>query len=148
MSTTRKFLERVPDERWDWKPDPRSMALGGLVTHIAQMQAWGEDTMKLPNYDIAGYKPPKFDNKAAVLAAFDTGVTRFKASMAAASDQEWMTPWSLTSGSHVIFEMPRAAAVRTLIFNHTIHHRGQLSVYFRLLGVSVPGAYGPSADEQ
>jgi uncharacterized damage-inducible protein DinB len=148
MSTTRKFLERVPDEKWDWKPDPKSMALGGLVTHIVQMQAWGEDTMKLPKYDLAGYKPTKFENKAAVLAAFDTAVSAFKTAMAAASDEAWMTSWSLTSGDHVIFAMPRAGAVRTLIFNHTIHHRGQLSVYFRLLGVPVPGAYGPSADEQ
>ncbi|MGA7415531.1 MAG: DinB family protein [Bryobacteraceae bacterium] len=147
MSTTRKFLERVPDEKWDWKPDPKSMTLGGLSTHIAQMQAWGEDTMKLPKYDLAGYKPPKLDNKAALLAAFDTGVARFKAAMAAARDEEWTAPWSLTSGDHVIFAMPRVGAIRSMIFNHTIHHRGQLSVYFRLLGVPVPGAYGPSADE-
>lgn len=111
------------------------------------MQAWGEDTMKLPKFDLQGYKPPKVDNQAALLAGFDTSVAAFKVAIAAASDQDWMAPWSLTSGSYVIFEMPRVGAVRTLIFNHTIHHRGQLSVYLRLLGVPVPGAYGPSADE-
>ena len=148
MNTTRKFLERVPDEKWDWKPDPKSMTLGGLATHIAQMQAWGEATMKFPKYDLAGDKPPKLGNKAAVLEAFDAGVAGFKAAMAAASDEAWMTGWSLTSGDHVIFAMPRVAAIRTLILNHTFHHRGQLSVYFRLLGVPVPGAYGPSADEK
>jgi len=147
MSTTRKFLERVPDEKWDWKPDPKSMTLGGLATHITQLQGWGQDTMKTDTYDVTGYKAPTFDSRAAVLEAFDTNVTDFKAAIAAANDEQWMKPWSLTSGSHVIFAMPRVAAIRSMIFNHTFHHRGQLSVYFRLLGVPVPGAYGPSADE-
>ncbi len=148
MSTTRKFLERVPDEKWDWKPDPKSMTLGGLATHIAGMQAWGEDTMTADTYDVQGYKPSKINNKAALLTAFDESVAKFKTAIAAASDQAWMVPWSLTAGSHVIFTMPRATAIRSMIFNHTIHHRGQLSVYLRLLGVPVPGAYGPTADEQ
>jgi|SRR5208283_4642726 len=148
MVTTRKFLGRVPDEKWDWKPDPKSMSLGGLATHIAMMQAWGEDTMKQDTYDVEGYQPPKIDSKAALLATFDQGVAGLKAAIAAASDAQWMTPWSLTAGSHVIFAMPRVAAIRSMIFNHTIHHRGQLSVYFRLLGVPVPGAYGPTADEK
>jgi len=148
MSTTRKFLERVPDEKWDWKPDPKSMTLGGLATHITQLQGWGEDTMKTDTYDVMGYQAPTFDSTAAVLAAFDTNVAGFKAAMGAASDEQWMTPWSLTSGRDVIFAMPRVTAIRTMIFNHSFHHRGQLSVYFRLLGVPVPGAYGPSADEK
>ncbi len=148
MGTTRKFLDRVPDDKWDWKPDPKSMTLGGLATHITMMQSWGQDTMKQDTYDVQGYQPPKLDKRATLLVAFDAGVAGFKAAMATASDQAWMAPFSLTAGSHVIFSMPRVAAIRSMIFNHTIHHRGQLSVYFRLLGIPVPGAYGPSADEQ
>lgn len=148
MASTRKFMERVPGEKWDWKPDPKSMTLGALSTHIAQMQAWGEDTLTSAGFDIAGYVPPVVDSAPALLAAFDTNVAKFKAAIAKTSDEEWMKLWKLTAGSHVIFEMPRVAAIRGLILSHTIHHRGQLSVYLRLLGIPVPGVYGPSADEQ
>jgi uncharacterized damage-inducible protein DinB len=141
-------MERVPGEKWDWKPDPKSMALGKLATHIAQMQAWGEDTLKLDSFDIAGYVPPVIDSAPALLTAFDANVAKFKAAIAEAKDEEWMKQWKLTAGNRVILEMPRVAAIRSMILNHTIHHRGQLSVYLRLLGVPVPGVYGPSADEQ
>jgi uncharacterized damage-inducible protein DinB len=147
MSSTRKFLERVPDEKWDWKPDPKSMSLGNLATHIVMMQSWGEDTMKIDKFDLAGYVAPTIDSAKVLLTAFDANVAGFRSAMEAATDDKWMTPWSLTSGSHVIFAMPRIGAIRSMIFNHTFHHRGQLSVYFRLLGIPVPGAYGPSADE-
>lgn len=148
MATTRKFLERLPEDKWGWKPDPKSMSLGGLATHIAMMQSWGQDTMKSESYDVQGYQPPNLDSKSKLLVAFEAGVAGFKAALATASDEAWMKEWSLTSGSNVIFSMPRVAAIRSMIFNHTIHHRGQLSVYYRLLGVPVPGAYGPTADEQ
>ena len=149
MANTRKMLERVPEDKFSYKPDPKSMSMGRLAAHVAEMPGWGVFTMQMDSLDLAGnltaFNPA---NRAELLAGFDKNIAEARAAIAAASDDAFMRPWTLKMGDHVIFTMPRIAVIRSMVMNHVIHHRAQLSVYFRLNGVPVPGMYGPSADEQ
>ena len=149
MANTRKMLERVPDDKYSYKPDPKSMTMGRLATHVAEMPSWGVFTMQMDSLDLKG-DFPRFTptNGRELLAGFDKNIADARAAIAAASDEDFMKPWSLKMGDHVIFTMPRVAVIRSMVMNHIIHHRAQLSVYLRLNGVAVPGMYGPSADEQ
>jgi uncharacterized damage-inducible protein DinB len=152
MQKTRTTLERVPDEKWNWKPHDKSGTVGWLAGHIATMPGWVSVTINTPELDYApvdgpSYQPPKIDNRKELLAEFDKGVAEGRAALASVSDQEMMKNWKLLAGGKEVFAVPRAAAIRNMIFNHIIHHRAQLTVYFRLLGVPVPALYGPSADE-
>jgi uncharacterized damage-inducible protein DinB len=152
MQNTRKALERAPDDKWGWKPHEKSGTLGWLASHIATIPEWAVMTLNTENFDYAppggsSYQPPKIENRQQLLAAFDKGAAETRAALAAASDQDFMKEWSLLAGGKVVFTLPRVACLRGMIFNHLIHHRGQLTVYYRLLGVPVPGLYGPSADE-
>lgn len=152
MATTRKLLERVPEERADWKPHPRSMSLGDLSAHLANIPFWGTMTMQVPELDLnppggPGFKSPTFESTRATLARFDENVRQAREAVAAASDQDFMVPWTLKNGGQAIFTLPRVAVVRSFVLSHMIHHRGQLSVYLRLNDVPVPSIYGPSADE-
>jgi len=152
MANTRKTLERVPDDKWDWKPHPKSGSMGWLANHIAFMPGWAVDTITTESFDFMPngvmVEMPNAKNRAEALAMFDKGVAKTREALAAASDAQLMQTWSLLQNGTPIFTMPRAAVLRGMIFNHIIHHRGQLCVYFRLNGVPVPGLYGPSADEQ
>ena len=149
MANTRKVLERVPEDKFSYKPDPKSMTMGRLATHVAEMPSWGTFTMEMDSLDLKGDFPPfKPTNREELLAGFDKNITSARAAIAAASDEQFMQPWSLKMGDHVIFTMPRVAVIRSMVMNHIIHHRAQLTVYLRLTGVPVPGMYGPSADEQ
>ena len=152
MKSTRKVLERCPDENWNWKPHAKSGTLGWLAGHVATMVDWLPVTLATEELDYApvggpAYEPPKITNRKELLAVFDKNVPAARAALARVSDTDIMKNWKLLAGGQEIFTMPRAACIRSMILNHIIHHRAQLTVYFRLLGVAVPGVYGPSADE-
>lgn len=152
MATTRRVLERVPEADYAWKPHERSMSLGELAGHVANMPAWCVATMAGPVLDLATVgdeaKLAAPASNAAMLARFDRELSKARALLAATEDAEMLSPWTLKSGAQEIFTLPRIAAVRSFVMNHMIHHRGQLSVYLRLRNVAVPPIYGPSADEQ
>ncbi|MBA3641633.1 MAG: DinB family protein [Acidobacteria bacterium] len=152
LATTRRLLERVPETEFGWKPHEKSMTLGQLAGHIANLPFWLSATMNAPFYDVtAGDKEARLDppeSREVMLKEFDEKVSKARASLVKATDAEMMAPWALKSGGHEIFSMPRAAAVRSFVMNHLIHHRGQLSVYLRLQNVPLPSMYGPTADEQ
>jgi uncharacterized damage-inducible protein DinB len=152
MKNTRKVLERCPDEKWDWKPHDKSGTLGWLAGHVATMVEWIPITLTTEELDYAPvggppYEPPKTSNQKELLAVFDKNVVSAREALAGVSDADIMKNWRLLAGGQEIFKMPRVAAIRGMVLNHHIHHRAQLTVYFRLLGVAVPGLYGPSADE-
>ena len=152
MANTRKTLERVPEDKFGWKPHPKSGTMLWLAGHVAQIPGWCKEAFTLDSLDIAppGQPPqqpsgPK--SKKELLELFDKCVTAGRAALAKASDEDMMKPWSLLSGGKAIFTMPRVAVFRGFVMNHMIHHRAQLGVYLRLNDVPVPAIYGPSADE-
>jgi uncharacterized damage-inducible protein DinB len=150
-ATTRTLLERVPEGKADWKPHVKSMSLGTLATHVATIPGWASVTLKDTEFDTnppggQNYTPPTFDGTAKLLKTFDEGVKATRALLAATTDAEMMVPWALKSGGKTVFTMPRAAIFRSFIMNHSVHHRGQLSVYLRLCDVKLPPIYGPTAD--
>jgi uncharacterized damage-inducible protein DinB len=152
LATTRRLLERVPEAEFGWKPHEKSMTLGQLAGHVANMPFWLSATLNAPFYDVnAGDKEARLDpppSRDVMLKEFDERVSKARASLATKSDAEMMAPWALKSGDQEFFSMPRVTAVRTFVMNHLIHHRGQLSVYLRLKNVPLPSMYGPTADEQ
>jgi len=152
LATTRRLLERVPDAEFGWKPHAKSMTLGQLAGHVANIPFWLSATLNAPFYDVSvGDKETTLEPPASrevLLKAFDEKVSQARASLAKATDAEMMAPWALKSGGHEIFSMPRVSAIRSFVMNHLIHHRGQLSVYLRLKDVPLPPMYGPTADEQ
>jgi uncharacterized damage-inducible protein DinB len=152
MAATRKCLARIPDGKFSYKPHPKSFDMGALAVHIATMLDWGVVTLQTDNFDYAPvggepYVAPVATNNAELLAIFDKAAAAFRAALAATENDAMMKPWSLQGGGHTVFTMPKAAVLRTMIFNHIVHHRGQLSVYLRLCDIPVPAIYGPSADE-
>ena len=152
MASTRKTLERCPDEKWNWKPHEKSGTLGWLAGHVGTVPEWISMTINTQELDYApvggpAFEPPKISNSRELLAAFDKGSAEARAALAKVSDADIMKGWKLLAGGQEIFTMPRVACIRSMCLNHMIHHRAQLTVYFRLLGVPVPGLYGPSADE-
>ena len=151
MATTRKFLERTPEANPDWKPHDKSMSLGTLAAHLADLPSWGVQ-LDVAELDIAppggpAYESPKFESTASTLAQFDRNVAAARVTIAAMSDAEFMKPWSLLMGGQTLFTMPRTAVARTWVLNHIIHHRAQYGVYLRLNNIPIPGSYGPSADD-
>jgi len=152
MTNTRKALERVPDDKFDWKPHEKSMALGGLATHLANLPSWTVYTINQDSLDLAppGGEPfvtPLANSREEVLEAFDKNVAAARAAIAGASDEELLKPWSLLSGGNMLMTLPKIAVLRGFVMNHIIHHRGQFTVYLRLNDIPVPSIYGPSADE-
>jgi uncharacterized damage-inducible protein DinB len=153
MATARKLLERMPAEKEAWKPHAKSFSLGDLCLHLAQLPGWGKMALTTTELDLnppggPGFQPPKYESKEAMLETFDANVKSTREALAGASDAEFMVGWTLKNGGASLFTIPRVAVVRTWVMNHVVHHRGQLSVYLRLLDVPVPSVYGPSADEQ
>lgn len=152
MANTRKTLERVPDDKFDWKPHEKSMALGDLATHLATIPSWTRETFARDELDVAPPGQPEYrleplKSREEVLDAFDKNVASARAALEAATDENWQGKWSLLNRAKPIFTLPRTAVIRGFILSHSIHHRAQLGVYLRLLDVPVPSIYGPSADE-
>jgi len=153
MAVTRRVLERVPDDKLDWRPHPTSRTMGELATHVANLPHWVEVTLHRDSFDIAppDAPPPRVEPVTAaseLLARFDANVTAGHEAIAAADDAALSAPWSLLKGGKVGFTLPKTAVLRSFVMNHIIHHRAQLAVYFRIAGVAVPSIYGPSADEE
>jgi uncharacterized damage-inducible protein DinB len=148
--TTKKLLERLPDDKLSWKPHDKSMTMGRLATHVADMPSWAVSIAGSDELDMAagGERPTALSSRKEILDLYQARVDGFGKALAGKTDQELLCPWKLKSGSQVFLELPRAVALRSLIMNHVIHHRGQLSVYLRLNNIPVPSIYGPSADEQ
>jgi uncharacterized damage-inducible protein DinB len=152
MENTRKALERLPEGKLDFKPDPKSMTLGRLAGHVAEMVGWGSMTLNTESLEIAPGGKQSFEaltakSREQVLAAFDKNVKEMRAALESATDTAMMQNWQLLANGEVMLSMPRAGVIRSMVMNHIIHHRAQLTVYYRLTGVPVPGFYGPSADE-
>ena len=149
IATSRRILELVPEEHLTWRPHEKSMTLGGLAQHIANLLYWAAGIASLPDYDVAGMtRLPQPQSRAEILELFERQLEGLKAAVAELDEAKLNEMWTLRYGEQVIFSMPRVAALRVSGINHFVHHRGQLTVYFRLLGAKVPGLYGPSADEQ
>ncbi len=153
MASTRKLLECVPEGKNDWKPHEKSMTLGRLAGHVAELPMWGAMTMDRTELDIAPvggppFAPGVFTTREGTLKTFDGHVASCRAALAKASDADLMVEWTLKAGGNTVLSMPRVAVVRSMVMNHIIHHRAQLGVYLRLNNVAIPGAYGPSADEK
>lgn len=148
---TRPFLERLPADQFAWQPHAKSMTLGQLASHLADMLGNIEDTLATDSYDMAmapaADHPATATSPAEVVTRFEANASRAYATLAAATEVTLAQVWTFSVGEHVIFSQPRAQIVRELLLDHLIHHRGQLSVYLRLLEVAVPGTYGPTADE-
>jgi uncharacterized damage-inducible protein DinB len=149
MASTRTVLERVPEERFGWKPHAKSFSLGALATHVAMLPTWATMTLARGELDLdPNQQPhPALPSRADVLSAFDKNVADARAALTGRTDGELMATWSLKRGGRTLFTMPRTAVLRSFVLNHLVHHRGQLTVYLRLLDISVPSIYGPSADE-
>jgi uncharacterized damage-inducible protein DinB len=151
MGLTRRLLERVPDGQFSWKPHEKSMSLGRLAEHLAELPGWAKVAVVDRGIDMSigrppGYTPPA--TRAEVLAMFDKNVADARNVLTGRTDAELMAPWTLKAQGKEMFTMPKAIVLRGFVMNHIIHHRGQMSVYLRLQNVAVPSIYGPSADEQ
>ena len=148
MGTTRRLLERLPDDKLGWKPHEKSMSLGGLGSHLGNIPNWSRHILEQASFDLDN-APPRLDaltSRAAIVGTFDAAAGDARTCLDK-SDAEYNALWTLTRGGQQVFSVPRVAAFRSFVLHHIIHHRGQLSVYLRLNGVAVPAIYGPSADE-
>lgn len=150
MPNTRKVLERVPEDKFGWKPHEKSPTLIWLASHVANIPAWGAVTLNSQYFDVESgdFKPAEPKSRKELLEAFDANVKICRAAFEKAADPQFLEPWSLKAGGNTIFTLPRVAVVRTMVMNHLIHHRAQLTVYLRMNDVPVPALYGPSADEK
>jgi uncharacterized damage-inducible protein DinB len=147
METTRRVLERVPSDRLEWTPHPKSMTLKRLAGHVAELATWGV-RIDEPSFEVGTRKRIEFDSVGQLLAHFDEAVAASRGSIARKSDEELRERFTVTRGGTTFFQMSKASLLRRVFLNHLIHHRGQLSVYLRLNDVPLPPIYGPSADEE
>jgi uncharacterized damage-inducible protein DinB len=149
VATTRRVLERVPQDQLSWRPHPRSMSLGQLVNHIATVPASAAMILRQDSFDVlqANFEPPEAKSMVEALATFDQNTCEAANRLQTMTEEQAQGPWRLTRGDRELFTKPRSAIIRTIVMNHWYHHRGQLSVYLRLLDVPLPVIYGPSADE-
>jgi len=151
MPNTRKTLERIP-ANFDWTPHAKSMTVGRLSQHLAEIPDWAVKAITQDEVDLAppgapAHQPQAATSRDQVLATFDKNLEAAKAALAGTNDEHLMKNWSLKMGGKTIMTMPRIAVVRNFVLNHNIHHRAQLGVYLRLNDIPVPSVYGPSADE-
>jgi uncharacterized damage-inducible protein DinB len=152
-ATTRTLLERVPGDKAEWKPHVRSMSLGQLAMHIANLPQWAAIALERTQFDTnppgeSRAASPAYDSAEALLETYDRNVAAARVLLARTTDGEFMVQWTLKNGGKTMFSMPRVAVFRSFVLNHAVHHRGQLSVYLRLLDVPLPSIYGPTADTQ
>jgi uncharacterized damage-inducible protein DinB len=151
MKVTRTMLERVPLENGPWKPHTKSRGIAALASHVANLPGLGAQIASLPELDVgapgnAANARPEFSTKESLLAAFDDNVALARAAIAKLDDAAYMAPWTFKRGGQVLVSGPRGGMLRSMLMNHLIHHRGQLSVYLRLNDVPLPPVYGPTAD--
>jgi uncharacterized damage-inducible protein DinB len=147
MATTRRLLERVPSDKGEWKPHPKSFSLGHLAQLVATMPGWLTRMVRNPEIDLGKGPGYSYESTETLLEKFDANVREAREAIASAKDSTFDEPWSLKMHSQVLFTQPRGDAVRGTI-NHLIHHRGQLTVYLRMVDVPIPSIYGPTADEK
>lgn len=152
MASTRKVLERVPEDKLSWQPHPKSHTIGWNANHLTEIPGWIVNALEQDALDIAPpgappYRTPSLATRNEILAAFDKNVAAARQALAAAKDETIDQPWSLLNAGTPIMTMPRRAVVRSFVMNHSIHHRAVLLVYLRLNDIPVPGMYGPSGDE-
>jgi uncharacterized damage-inducible protein DinB len=148
----RKTLERVPEDKFGWKPHEKSMTMGGLATHLANILTWAGTAVNTESLDLAPEgkpmaSPPTVKSRKELLETFDTNAAAARKAIAGAADAHLLKPWTLLHNGKQLLSMPRIAVLRSFVMNHSIHHRAQLGVYLRLNNVAVPSIYGPSADE-
>ncbi len=152
MASTRKVIERIPDNKLDWKAHPKSNTIGWNANHLADLPGWAVSIMTEPGYDFAPpdgtrYQTPSFKTTKEVLELFDRNVASARKALSTLKDESLNDMWTLRGGERIIFTMPRRAVIRSFLMNHIIHHRAILGVYLRLNDIPVPGLYGPSGDE-
>jgi uncharacterized damage-inducible protein DinB len=148
MRNTRKILERVPDDKLAYRPHQKSMTLGRLAAHVAELPGWAKHTLEVEVLDLPpDFQPYTAKSRDEVLATFDRNVAEARELIVRVPDEELQKTWTLKFGGNTIFSMPRSIVLRSTVMNHLIHHRAQLGVYLRLNEVEIPGMYGPSADE-
>jgi uncharacterized damage-inducible protein DinB len=152
MANTRKVLERIPDDKFDWRAHPKSNTIGWNANHLADLPHWIVATLTTPSLDIAPvggerYPFPKQTSRQGILDLYDHNVAKAREALAAVTNEEIGQNWTLLQAGNPIFTMPRAAVVRSVVLNHIIHHRAHLCVYLRLNDIPVPGMYGPSGEE-
>jgi uncharacterized damage-inducible protein DinB len=152
MASTRKVLERIPDDKLGWKAHPKSNTIGWNANHVADIPNWLAMVLSQPSLDIApvGGEPypfPKLATTREILELFDRNVAAARKAIAEADDEQMGQGWTLLQAGQTLFTMPRSAVVRSMILNHLMHHRAHIIVYLRLNDIPVPGMYGPSGDE-
>jgi uncharacterized damage-inducible protein DinB len=145
--TTRRVLERVPGDRLDWKPNPKSMSLGQLSLHVATIPGFVSEILRQSPFTMPQFTQPSAASSAELVPALEDSVARAKANLLAIGDAGLADVWRLIAGERELMAVPIGGVVRSIMLNHWYHHRGQLSVYLRALGVPLPSIYGPSADE-
>ncbi|MFC4619374.1 DinB family protein [Camelliibacillus cellulosilyticus] len=150
LASTRRILERLPEEHMAWKPHEKSMTLGGLATHLINLLNWQVTIFQYPELDLSTVplRREALERRADLLEEFDANVDKLEKLIAECDESAMGEEWTLRHGDHIILRTPRAMALRTFGLSHMIHHRAQLGVYLRLLDISVPAIYGPSADEE
>jgi uncharacterized damage-inducible protein DinB len=148
--STRKMLERIPSDKLAWKPHEKSMTLERIAGHIVEMVGWTKSSLTEDELDFSkfDYKPKEYTDASQLVADLDANVAEAVEILNNTSNETMAENWTMKNGEQVYFTMPKAAVMRTFVMNHIIHHRGQMSVYLRLLDIPVPSIYGPSADEQ
>lgn len=147
--TTRKMLERIPDDKYDWRPHGKSMTVRQLATHIANLPTWVTMALTTNGLDFAAnpYQEDVIDNTTELMSYMETCLANGKSELVPENEAILNEPWTLRNGDQVFFVSPRHEVVR-MTFCQIVHHRAQLGVYLRLLDIPIPGSYGPSADEQ
>ena len=148
-ANTRKLLAVIPFEKSDFKPHEKSMSLKRLATHVAEITGWWKECLlnDVLDFSVGDYKPKELNSVDDLLAMHDDLVAKATKILTEVADEEFAKPWTMRNGEQIYFTMPKAAVVRTWCLNHLFHHRGQLTVYLRLLDVKLPGMYGPTADD-
>jgi len=146
--TTRKMLERVPEDKFDWKPHEKSMSLRALANHVAEIPSWYGLILNTPELDFAAgeYQPQPITSRAELLVFFEKNLAEARESLAKANDSMLEPTWTMRSGDTIFFTEPKSKVMRDC-FCQVVHHRAQLGVYLRLLNIPIPGSYGPSADD-
>jgi len=149
---TRKVLERISEDKWNWRPHSKSWTMGELATHIANVPSWApmtiaNDSMNIDPSNVSAQKTVAAQTLQEILDRFDKNCMEAESALAQSSEEHLFTPWTMQSGEKVLFKMPRLSVLRNFILNHLIHHRAQMCVYLRLNGLPVPAIYGPTADE-